>query len=33
VRSLVSHPIFYPNDGLEKEVYMAEEAVGLAKSL
>ena len=33
MRSLVIHPIFYPNQGLEREIYLAEEAVGLAKSL
>jgi hypothetical protein len=30
---MVIHPIFYPNKGLEQELYLAEEAIGLAKSL
>ena len=30
---MVIHPIFFPNRGIEKEVYLAEEAIGLAKSL
>jgi len=33
VNSLVIHPIFYPSKGLETEIYLAEEAVGLCKSL
>ncbi|CAD8145066.1 unnamed protein product [Paramecium octaurelia] len=33
VNCLVLHPIFYPNKGPELELYLAEEAVGLSKSL
>lgn len=33
VKSMVIHPIYYPNKGVEQELYLAEEAIGLAKSL
>ncbi|CAD8124607.1 unnamed protein product [Paramecium sonneborni] len=33
VNCLVLHPVFYPNKGPELELYLAEEAVGLSKSL
>lgn len=33
VKCLVLHPVFHPNRGPEAELYQAEEAVGLAKSL
>lgn len=30
---MVLHPVLYPNKGPELELYMAEEAIGLSKSL
>lgn len=33
VKCLVIHPIFHPNKGPEGELYLAEEAIGLTKSL
>ena len=30
---MIVHPIFIPNKGIEWEIYLAEEAIGLAKSL
>ena len=33
VNCMVLHPVFYPNKGPELELYLAEEAVGLSKSL
>ncbi|CAD8206634.1 unnamed protein product [Paramecium octaurelia] len=33
VNCMVLHPVFYPNKGPELELYLAEEAIGLSKSL
>jgi hypothetical protein len=33
VNCMVLHPVLYPNKGPELELYLAEEAVGLSKSL
>ncbi|EGR31247.1 hypothetical protein IMG5_115070 [Ichthyophthirius multifiliis] len=33
IKCLIIHPVLYPNKGPEIELYLAEEAIGLAKSL